>query len=402
MNNQQATFALKFVVENLSQMRKSIETMNNNIKKMQQNAKSASKGMDGLNNSFRKTIRSISKFALAYFAISKIMTTGFKKMNESLQIDMMAQSSGVLTSQIGKLGKALRSFGGDARSAGNAYASLTDIIGSAQHGMGVSEDVQRVNSRFGIAFNYGNITQDQLMTNIATRMKTLRQQGNAWGVNEIAKAYGFDEPMTNFLATYGSDWIKQRNSKEYKDLNKSGMQKLQEVEDKIDTSLAKIAEEILPPMAVALEKLVPLVQSIADIVGLKWWEKQGKKVGDFLYNSGILSKKTKYSEITVEEKKDFAKKLYNEGKIDSKKYYELMEAYNFPKRADDILKNSMIAYNGASENIKGVANGTTSASVKVEATTKVKIDNNTPYKASASTNTETKSVGATNVIGGNE
>lgn len=256
--NKEATFALRFVMKDFAKMRKAVEQMNKNLEQMQKNAKKASSGMNNLNNSMGKTIRSLGKFALAYFTISKIMSSTFKKANEAIQIDLMAQSAGVAADKIGKLGKALRAYGGDAKTAGSAYMSLTDIIGGAQHGMGISEDVQRVNAMYGIGFNYGNISQDALMTQIATRMHALRKEGDQWAINQIAKAYGIDTPMANFLAEQGANWSSKANRYKFEKASKSETQRLIDSQDNLDAQLAKLGNKLVP----VLTKLVDVTTQL--------------------------------------------------------------------------------------------------------------------------------------------
>ena len=275
MNNE-SVFALRFVVKNVAEMKKAVNEMNKNIGKMQKNANKASSSINKLNTGFGKAIKSIGKFALAYFALSKIINTAFTKANESIQLDMMAASAGVAAEKIGKLGKALKIYGGDAKSAGSAYASLTDIIGGATHGRGISEDVARVNAMFGIGFNYGNITQDQLMTNIAVAMKRLKGQGDQWGINQIASAYGLDSAMANFLAEQGANWSNKANREKLAKLSKSETKQLIESQDALNEEFANLSRNVIPALTTAmkslnavLEIITPYIKAIADWLGKK-------------------------------------------------------------------------------------------------------------------------------------
>lgn len=254
--NQEAVFALRFVMKDFAKMRKGIEQMNKNLEQMQKNANKASSGMGKLNNSMGKTIRNIGKFALAYFALSKVLSATFKKATEAVQIDLMAQSAGVAAEKIGKLGKALRIYGGDAKSAGSAYANLTNVIGGAQHGMGISEDIMRVNAMYGIGFNYGNISQDALMTEIAKSMHRLRGQGDQFAINQIASAYGLDSSMAAFLAEQGANWSNARNKEKWKQASKSETQRLIDSQDQLDAQLARLGNRLVP----ILTKLVDVAE----------------------------------------------------------------------------------------------------------------------------------------------
>ena len=280
--NKEATFALRFVMKDFAKMRKAVEQMNKNLEQMRKNANKASNSMNKLNTSMGNTLRSLSKFALGYFAISKIISTTFKKANETIQLDMMAQSAGVATEKIGKLGKALRIYGGDAKSAGSAYMSLTDIIGGAQHGMGISEEVQRVNAMYGIGFNYGNISQDALMTQIATRMHALRKEGDQWAINQIAKAYGIDTPMANFLAEQGANWSSKANRYKWERVSKSETQRLIEAQDNLETALAELGNILLENLPALVKGVTALVEYLTNMGTKK------DKEGNIITRAGLV------------------------------------------------------------------------------------------------------------------
>ena len=181
----------------------------------------------------------------------------------------MANSAGVAADKVERLGKALKRYGGDARSAGSAYASLTDIIGGATHGMGISQDVQRVNSMFGIGFNYGNISQDQLITEIATAMHRLRGNKDQWGINQIAKAYGIDSSMANLLAEKGASWNQfvsgfavTRASKSETERLLESQQKLQDAYDRFIRDITPLLTEIVDLLA----ELTPILKGLVKVV----------------------------------------------------------------------------------------------------------------------------------------
>lgn len=282
--NQEAVFALRFVVKDLAKMRKGIEQMNKNIKNMQKNANNASKGVEKVNSSFNKAAKSALKFAAAYFTVSKIISTVFSKANEALQLNEMAISAGIAADKIGKLGKVLKRYGGDARSAGAAYASLTNIIGGAQHGMGISEDVARVNAMFGIGFNYGNVSQDQLMTQIAMAMHRLKQNNDSWGINQIASAYGLSSDVAAMLATHGANWKNVVSAEEFEKMNMSEAQRLIKAQEDLEESLRSAVMKLAPV-------LTELVNAINDL--LDWLKRKfgGEKPNiATLTNEGFVKK----------------------------------------------------------------------------------------------------------------
>lgn len=307
--NQEAVFALKFVVKDLAKMRKAMDEMNKNLAKMQQNANKASISVDKINTSMGKTVRTIGKFALAYFGLSKIISTVFSKANESAQLEIMAQTAGVARKEIGKLGKALRLYGGDARSAGSAYASLTNIIGGATHGMGISEDVARVNAMYGIGFNYGNISKDALMTEIARSMHKLRGQGDQWAINQIASAYGLDSSMAEFLTKHGAGWRNYVNSQEWQDINVSDSQRLLKAEEDIKAKFDIVINELLPRIADGVEGIYRIINAT---------------LGAFAMPKGLAEKEPKVLNITDESRIKYAQHQYEMGKISKEKYDEIV------------------------------------------------------------------------------
>lgn len=264
--NQEAVFALKFVVKDLAKMRKATEQINKNIEKLSKSAGNASKNVNKLDNSFGKAARSALKFALAYFTVTKIMNSAFAKANEAIQLNAMAISAGVATEKIGKLGKALKQYGGDARSAGAAYASLTNIIGGAQHGMGISEDVARVNAMFGIGFNYGNISQDALMTQIAKAMHRLKKNNDVWGIQQIASAYGLSDDMAAFLSEHGANWKSKVNAEKWKKMNLSEAQRALKAQEDLDEQLKDLSMKLIPlitRLTNAVEKILEYIENWA-------------------------------------------------------------------------------------------------------------------------------------------
>lgn len=289
--NQEAQFALRFVVKDLAKIRKACDEMNERLANMDRRAKRASKSIDGVQKSFRKATVSIGKFALAYFTLSKMISTVFSKAAESIQIDMMADSAGVAAEKIGKLGKALRVYGGDAKTAGSAYMNLTNIIGGATHGRGLSEDITRVNAMYGIGFNYGNISQDQLMTNIAVAMQKLRNKGDQWGINQIASAYGIDTSMANFLSEQGANWSSTANKEKWEKLSRSETRQLIEAEEALKEEYAKLTSNFLPDLVKGLEKLNQFLDDINKFLNRGQPKKTTNKKGETVYETptGLFS-----------------------------------------------------------------------------------------------------------------
>lgn len=294
--NKEAQFGLRFVVKDLAKMRKAMTEMNKNLEKMQGNANKASKGVDKISGSFGKATKSVLKFAAAYFALSKIIGTVFSKANETLQAQLMATTAGIQVSQIKRFGKALKEFGGDARSAGAAYASLTNIIGGAKHGFGISEDVQRVNAMYGIGFNYGNISQDQLLTNIATSMHRLRGKGDQWAINQIANAYGLDDSISAMLAKHGANWKGFVSKQQIDDMGVSDARKLVKAQDDIKTKMDSLFEKLVPFIDKGLDFFMKAIDYLEHI-GDTW---MGQMLG---YES------TEQKQQRIQAEKDEAKRI---------------------------------------------------------------------------------------------
>lgn len=247
-------------------MRKGIEQINKNMQQMTKSANTASRGINTVNTSLSKATRSVLKFAAAYFTLSKITSTIFSKSNEAIQLRLIATTAGVAADKIGRLGKALKLYGGDAKAAGSAYASLTNIIGGATHGQGVSEDVARVNAMYGIGMNYGNISQDELMTEIAIAMKSLSQRGDQWGINQIASAYSLDASMASFLSKYGANWKNQADAQKYFLPKESETQQLIKKEEELKQKLEELIFKVEP----VINKLLDAILQLTDWVYAIW------------------------------------------------------------------------------------------------------------------------------------
>ena len=315
--NQEAVFALRFVVKDLAKMRKATEQMNENLKKLQKNAGGASKNLDKVNNSFGKVTRAALKFAAAYFTVSKIVGMVFSKANEALQLNEMAISAGIATEKIGKLGKALKLYGGDARSAGAAYASLTNIIGGAQHGMGISEDVARVNAMYGIGFNYGNISQEQLMTQIAKSMHRLKGQGDSFAIQQIASAYGLSNDVAAFLATHGANWRANVNAQQWEQMNMSEAQRLIKAEDDLGEKIKDLVMRLEPVLTTIANGLLEVAKYLETLVG--WIVNKKKSL------TPPAPKQEGYGIITDDAFVNYQKGLLDSGKITKEKFDEVVK-----------------------------------------------------------------------------
>lgn len=267
--NKEAVFALRFVMKDFAKMRKGIDQINKNLEQMKKTSNNASRGINNVNTAMSKATRSVLKFAAAYFTLSKITSTIFAKSNEAIQLRLIADTAGVAADKIGKLGKALRVYGGDAKAAGSAYSSLTSVIGGATHGMGVSEDIMRVNSMYGIGFNYGNISQDELMTEIARSMYSLRQKGDQWAINQIASAYGLDSSVATFLSKYGTNWKSQADAQKVFMPKESETQQLIKKEDELNRRLEELVFKLEPVLNGLLSAIIQLTDWVYAVWGHK-------------------------------------------------------------------------------------------------------------------------------------
>lgn len=287
--NQEAVFALRFVLKDLAKMRKGIEQMNKNIENLKDTSSGASKNLDKVNTSMGKATRSVLKFAAAYFTLSRITSTIFSKAHEAMYLQGISISAGIAADKIGKLGSALKRYGGDARSAGAAYTSLTNIIGGATHGMGISEDVMRVNAMYGIGFNYGNISQEGLMTNIAKAMHRLKGQGDSFAIQQIAGAYGLGSDVTALLAEHGANWRNVVSAEDWKMMNMSDAQKQIKASNDLQNAVDNAVSELTPALTQLigyLKELTPILGDIASVLNntigklFKIGEKAGRWIGN--------------------------------------------------------------------------------------------------------------------------
>ena len=272
--NKEAVFALRFVTKDLAKMQKGINDINKKLDQLKRTVDKTKKPLDNqkkqinsLEKSFAKAARSALKFALAYMSIQKIFNTAMKNANESLQLHLMADMAGVAADKVNKLGRALLRYSGDAKSAGSAYRSLSDIIGGATHGMGISEDISRINAMYGIGINYGNISEDELMTNIAIAMNRLKQNGDTWGIRQIASAYGLDESMADFLATEGKNWSVKRDTYEVPLTERQAAIESLEKQKEIEDSFNKLINLLLPAIQHTLDFIATGIEHIPGFDG---------------------------------------------------------------------------------------------------------------------------------------
>ncbi len=261
MNNE-AQFGVRFAVKGAKEIQKTMDAVNAQLKKLQKTTEGVDKKIDELGekvnksskkgknafkesennaNSLSKSLDKVMKKWLsiggAVTLVSVLMRRTFSKIDEYIGINRMANSAGIAAERIGSLGKKLKElYGGDASSAAAAYTSLSDILGAARHGRGISEDVVMAASRYGIALNGGMLSEDQLMTNIAKAMQAQRNRGNMFGVREIASAFGIDEALMLHLATRGANW--DRNLPKYHmEEAKSAAEQARRIQTRLDQFL---------------------------------------------------------------------------------------------------------------------------------------------------------------------
>lgn len=194
------------VAQNSKQMERSGKAAEDAGRKTQKTFDDADRGAQKLTKSLDGVVKKWVSIGGAVKLVSMIMRRAFAKIDEITGLTNMANSAGIGAKRIESLGKALREYGGDASSAAGAYTSMSDIIGAARSGRGISQDIVTAASRYGIALNGGMLTEDQLMTNIARAMQVQRKKGNMYGVRDIASAFGIDEAMMLHLSQAGANW----------------------------------------------------------------------------------------------------------------------------------------------------------------------------------------------------
>ena len=294
MNNE-AHFGVSFAVKNAKQVQRTMDSINAKLKQMgvyakdtgnkidktgKEAEKAGKKGNNTLDtgtqkankmaNSLGKVAKKWLSVAGAITLVSMVVRRAFSRIDELTGLNRMAKSAGVAESKIYSLGKALKkTYGADASSAASAYTSLSDILGGARAGRGISEDVVKASARYGIALNGGMLSEDQLMTNIAKAMYAQRKQGNMYGVRDIASAFGIDEAMMLHLSERGANWDRG--------LPAANLKQAQEAAERARNLQAKWEEFVNKLIdSQVLDLIVEAMQGIVDVIN---WLKDKFNIG---------------------------------------------------------------------------------------------------------------------------
>lgn len=278
MEHNTANFTLRFVVKNLAQMERAINEINKNLGKMADSAEKsnnrseqatdrATDSIAKMQKALDKTIVKWTKVGIVVGLVSSMIRKAFTKADEYIGLKAISQSADVATTKIERLGKALKeSYGGSFGDAAAAYTSLSDILFGARTGKGISDQVAIASSRYGIALNAGNMSEEQLMTNIAVAMKNANATYGMAAVREIADAFGIDQAMMLHLTERGANWDRNLPESSLAQM-KAEAEQAKVLQQRWDTITDKLINVVFPKLIPLIDMLITWVSRVLDPVG---------------------------------------------------------------------------------------------------------------------------------------
>lgn len=273
MDNQTANFTLRFLVKNLAQMERAINQIDSKLGRLADSAEKSQgdtqrvienniKSIDRMGKVLDKTILKWFSLGKAIQIIGSLVRKAFQKADEFIGLKAISESAGVATTKIERLGKALKeSYGGGFSDAASAFSGLADILYGARTGKGISDAVAIASSRYGISLNAGNMSEEQLMTNIAVAMKNANATYGMAAVREIADAFGIDQAMMLHLTEKGAAWDRNLPASSLAQMQ-ADAEKAKQLQTKLDSMIDQLVAEIFPAVVKGMEVLVQIGEKL--------------------------------------------------------------------------------------------------------------------------------------------
>lgn len=269
--NEIANFFVKFTTDGLTELKQGFEDIEKRLDKMEQ-------GLTKSTGSFGKMFDSAGQLATKI----GLVTTAIKAMKDALNLkdqvislQNLATSVGVGADKIEGMGRALRQFGGDWKTAGGLYGRITDMMTQLHKGKFTQSDLA---SLYGVDIAQALVDKDYegVLAGIANAMS---KQEFAGFQRDIAQGFlGGDQALDLFfrqgwgtvvsqigVATqrnYMSDPETQRQSRQLLEATFN----LKEAWDKAVLELSPALTELTKAITPLIESLKPLFAGIGAIL----------------------------------------------------------------------------------------------------------------------------------------
>lgn len=294
--NPLAQFVLKFKVDGLQESSQQLDSFLDKLGGYEQGAgkggqriSNASKGLDGIVAGAKKLVPYLGAAAAA----AKIYKSAVDVREQAISMQNLATAAGVGADKLEGMGRALRQFNGDWRTAGGLYGRITDMMTGLYWGQLDKSDLI---SKYGVDIvnSLQNRDYEGVLRGISDAMS---RQGFTGFKREISQGFlGGDEALQLF---FSQDWPTvsqqlreageknflssndiQRSSREFLEASKNFKEAWERAAANMLPALASITNSLQPlveglePLLNGLgsifESLSPLINPIAKVIGAGW------------------------------------------------------------------------------------------------------------------------------------
>lgn len=256
MNNELANFFVSFTSQGFAELKAQLDGLNKNIDSLGQSMSKSDKGLSKLGSSFNKLAARLSPALIAL----KAFRDALNLKEEVINLQNMATAVGTGADKLEGMGRALRQFGGDWKTAGTLYGNITDMMEQLQWGQ---LDKTELISKYGVDIVNPLVNRDYngVMRAIANAM-----QGEDIGSQRaIAKGFlGGDQSLQLFFSQGWEKVSQQLASAEEKNFksnteNQRAARDLKDATENLKEAWQRAVIPLLGPLKEILEALNPLL-----------------------------------------------------------------------------------------------------------------------------------------------
>lgn len=285
MNNELANFYIEFTTKGLAELKEGLDDINGKIDDLGSNMQGSAGKSDGLGSTLLGLATAFGLVSAAAAAATAAITTAFKTAEDSRALRNLSITTGESARNIETLGLMLERYGGDMNDAAQVYQAMNDIAYQMATWGNVTEDQQRLMSRYheyGLELTPG-MSADQILMALQRTFYNLRNSGQDEGwiasaINDIASGFGISsQPMIILLQQSIEDLIdEQERVRELLVLSNENVQRnsdeLFENKQELRQLWKQITADLIPVLSDVLELLKPIVAALAPIA--EWALKQ--------------------------------------------------------------------------------------------------------------------------------
>ena len=279
MNNEVASFYIEFVTKGLAELKEGLDDINGKIDDLGSNMQGSGGKSDGLGSKLLGLAAAFGLVTSAAAAATAAISKAFNVAESALELRNLSITSGESAKNIETLGLMLERYGGDINDAAQVYQSMNEIAYQMATWGNVTEDQQRLVSRYheyGLELTPG-MSADQILMAFQRTFYNLRNSGRDEGwiasaINDIASGFGISsQPMIILLQQSIEDLIdEQERVREMLVLSNEGVQEnsdeLFESKQELRQVWAELSANLIPVLTEALKILTSILELLGPIL----------------------------------------------------------------------------------------------------------------------------------------